>query len=67
MCLQLTYSAYVLLHIQAPVSVSALQGVQTVNDDRTLPLVTLESKHNQLHAAMNTEHYTAINGTSVSL
>jgi hypothetical protein len=65
MCLQLTYSAYVLLHIQAPVSVSALQGVQTANDDRTLPLGTLESKHNQLNA-MNTERYAATNGTSAS-
>jgi hypothetical protein len=40
-CLQVTYSAYVLLHIQAPVSVSALQGVQTMSDDHTLPLGTL--------------------------
>jgi hypothetical protein len=56
----------VLLHIQVPVSVSALQGVQTVNDDHTLPLGTLESKHNLLHA-MNTERYTVTNGISISL
>lgn len=55
-----------LLHIQAPVSVSALQGVQTVNDDHTLPPGTLESKHNLIDA-MNTDHYTVINGTSISL
>ena len=66
LCLPVTYSAYVLLHIQAPVSVSVLLGVQTVNDDHTLPLGTLESKHNLIHA-MNTEYYTVINGTSVSL
>jgi len=53
LCLHVTYSAYVLLHIPAPVSVSVLRGVQTMNDDHTLPPGTLQSKHNPIHA-MNT-------------
>lgn len=55
-----------LLHIPAPVSVSVLQGVQTMNDDHTLPPGTLQSKHNPIHA-MNTEHYKVISGTSIFL